>query len=328
MTESDSPVIVVTGIDAVAWNPGWEDAFLQSGYFVIGIDKVDSPYLNSPAVERMSRTGNIIRLRGTTPSVLINAVAAVVLRRPVAAVINLRDAWILSAAILSEVLGKQGVGLRAAVIGRDKALQRALLPDLSPHTLFLEGRSDPAVSTWSDFPAVLKPAEGTGGSGVSVVDDQTSLKDALDVLSTGSPLLVESLVLGPEYSVESLVRANDIVFAGITCKKNDEIGGHFVEISHTVGPVEAIQSWELLLHANAAAVNALGIQYGMVHAEFRLPESGPSLMELNVRPRRVDRRPLFFGDGCVVRENYRRDIARPCCRNAKSSKDRATGLFA
>ena len=96
------------------------------------------------------------------------------------------------------------------------------------------------------FPAVVKPASRTSSWGVVAVRDLAELGRALADFHDHEIVLVEELVAGQEYSVESLVQHGSIVFASATTKETQANGRTFVELSHSV-PEPRPELCELLL---------------------------------------------------------------------------------
>jgi phosphoribosylamine-glycine ligase len=86
-----------------------------------------------------------------------------------------------------------------------------------------------------DFPAVVKPVGRHSSSGVAMVDDLDSLRQQLTTYPEHETLLVETKVIGQEYSVESLVQHGEVIFSSATRKDtNDTHTSNFVELAHTV----------------------------------------------------------------------------------------------
>ncbi|AVT38307.1 acetyl-CoA carboxylase biotin carboxylase subunit family protein [Plantactinospora sp. BB1] len=216
---------------------------------------------------------------------VVAAVQPVLRTRPIAAVLSTGEPFLEPAAVLAELLDLPGPGWAAARICRNKLLQRTRLPWISP-------RWRPAAPLDVDgfggvgFPAVVKPAGRFQSSGVRAVRDPAELADALAALPAGETVLVEERVDGREYSVEALVREGRIIWSGVTGKETNENhrGSFFTELSHTspacglTGPEH-----EALLTANAEVLRGVDVRTAMTHAEFRLTDDGPVLMEVAAR---------------------------------------------
>ncbi|PSU45788.1 hypothetical protein C9J12_21350 [Photobacterium frigidiphilum] len=86
------------------------------------------------------------------------------------------------------------------------------------------------ASEYVSFPIVLKPVSGSGSKGVIMAYDKSYLK-----LSSSSPHILEELILGDEFSVESVVTDKQRVHLAVTKKQLfDRDGGCVVERGHFI----------------------------------------------------------------------------------------------
>lgn len=204
-------------------------------------------------------------------------------------VYTIREAFVEAVGRVGDWLGLPHVGLRASEVCRNKFLQRLYLSDLSPKFSIIlpEMRSD-VGEKWNHFPAVVKPLNRQASRGVQRVDDKEVLRRVLhsDTYNPGESLLLEELVAGPEFSVETLVQRGRIIFAGITQKRtNSDFSEFFVEMAHTLPAIDlSIGEREGLLRTNAVMIERLGIENGITHAEYKIsPTNRSILMEVAAR---------------------------------------------
>ena len=135
---------------------------------------------------------------------------------------------------------------------------------------------------------VVKPVWGSGSIGVLRCDDPASAEAHARLLllqkmnERGVPVpqevLVEELVHGPEFSVETIGRT----VVGVTQK---HLGAEplFVEIGHDFpAPLQAKQA-TALARTTLAALDALGLGWGPAHTELRVGPDGPVVIEVNPR---------------------------------------------
>ncbi|TPQ20902.1 ATP-grasp domain-containing protein [Streptomyces sporangiiformans] len=187
--------------------------------------------------------------------------------------------------LLADGLGVRSPGLRASRASRAKFLQRWYLPELSPASLTIPaGERDTADLDAVAFPAVVKPASRASSSGVGTVTDLTALRRQLATYPDHEVVLVEQKVIGPEFSVESLVQDGRVIFASVTGKDTtDSHTGTFVELAHSV-PSARDDLGDTLLDANRRLLDGLAFQDGITHSEWRVGEDGrPFLMEVAAR---------------------------------------------
>ncbi len=142
------------------------------------------------------------------------------------------------------------------------------------------------------FPCVIKPAEGAGSAGVTVVHDPAGLAAAWRAAHTprgmyGMPLdprvIVQDYVEGTEYSVESLTQNGSTTHLCAT-RKAVTIGAHRVEVGHSL-PAILPPHIERAVHQEVErAITAVGIRNSASHTEVMLtPDGGCTVIEIGAR---------------------------------------------
>lgn len=202
-------------------------------------------------------------------------------------VLGFAEPHVLAAAIAQHRLRLPGPGLDAAVVSRNKALQRAEfrrtgLPH--PDHILVPRLADATNWALPRVPVVVKPLSHQGSRGVERIDTEAAWIEAVVRRAGEEALLVERYTSGAEYSVEALVRTGDILFTNLTRKETTE-APNFVETAHEAGyAATAPDLAETAQKLCADVVNALRVQTGIVHLEFRTPdERNPVIMEVAVR---------------------------------------------
>ncbi|KAA0110641.1 acetyl-CoA carboxylase biotin carboxylase subunit family protein [Mycolicibacterium sp. P1-5] len=185
--------------------------------------------------------------------------------------------------LVADYFGLPFPGLRAARACRNKYLQRWYLPDLSPVSVLIPPGSRESVGS-VPFPAVVKPATRHSSEGVQMVHDRAELAAQLNEYPTQETILVEQMIRGQEYSVESLTQDGKTLFSSVTRKETTDVDSqYFVEMAHTV-PAPRDDKWDAVQRATFAMLDRLGIENGITHAEWRLDERGDArLMEVAAR---------------------------------------------
>ncbi|WP_261411304.1 acetyl-CoA carboxylase biotin carboxylase subunit family protein [Streptomyces sp. CBG33] len=185
--------------------------------------------------------------------------------------------------VLCEVLGLPGAGTWAARVCRNKVMQRVILRDHGPVSRAFAPHERENASS-EVYPCVVKPAGRMFSSGVLRVDDDAELRASLAAYEPDETILVEELVVGPEFSVEALVHQGEVVWSGVTAKlTNEDSSRYFTEIGHTSPAKLPLPHTDALVSANAAILKALRFDSGITHAEFRLRDGQPVLMEVAAR---------------------------------------------
>ncbi|MCB5178353.1 ATP-grasp domain-containing protein [Streptomyces antimicrobicus] len=201
-------------------------------------------------------------------------------------VLAFAEAHVLAGALAQDRLGLPGPSLHAAVVSRNKALQRTGFGAYGvPQPDFLLAPRLAAARQWmlERLPVVVKPLTLGGSEGVELVTDPAGVEDVIARRGDEGKILVEEAVQGPEYSWEALVHEGEVLFRNVT-EKETTAPPYFVELSHRCGhrftdPAVAAQVDAL----TTGVLRGLGMRTGLVHLEFRLGVDGPRLMEVAVR---------------------------------------------
>lgn len=244
-------------------------------------------YLRSPVFQAMLRPGDRtyqVREGAGTEEWLVAAGAALA-QAPPDGVLAFGEPHVLPAAIIAVELGLPGPGLRAALISRNKFLQREawrraglrqpdyyLAPDGTSAAGWAAGR----------YPVVTKPLDESGSQGVRIVSDGDELRAWAEADSGGRPFLCEELASGPEYSCEILLHGGEPVFTNVTAKVTTP-PPYFVEIGHRVPARCRPETAQAITGLATAAAAVIGMQAGIAHVEMRVTAQGPQLMEAAVR---------------------------------------------
>jgi hypothetical protein len=185
--------------------------------------------------------------------------------------------------LVADYFGLPFPGLRAARACRNKYLQRWYLPELSPTSVLIPPGARESVGS-VPFPAVVKPATRHSSEGVQLVHDRAELAARLSEYPMQETILVEQMIGGQEYSVESLTQDGKTLFSSVTRKETTDVDSqYFVEMAHTV-PAPRDDTWDTLQRSAFAMLDRLSVENGITHAEWRLDERGEArLMEVAAR---------------------------------------------
>lgn len=192
---------------------------------------------------------------------------------------------------LADQLGLPGLAPRAVAACTDKLAMRQSFAgtDLRMpawiHAVTEDDAVDAAGRLGGDV--VIKPRRASGSRGVTGVRSEATeavRHAARRALAIGGPpgVLVEAHVAGDEVSVEAVAVGGRVDIVAHTDKVTTE-APHFVEIGHAQPSAQPAHRIEQLDQAVCRAVGALGIDRAMVHAEFRIDDVGPVLVEIAAR---------------------------------------------
>lgn len=233
------------------------------------------------------------------------------------------DQGVEAAALAGERLGLPHNPPHAVAATRDKALLRQRLAGsaIRQPAFRVVGSETDVGRLVGDLgpPCVLKPVSLSGSRGVIRIDDPDRagavaerIRGILDDAGEdpNGPLLLESFVAGPEIAVEALLRDGRLEVLATFDKPDPLDGPYFEETIYTTPsrlPDRVLRRAE---GSVATAARELGLRHGPIHAELRITDSGPVLLELASRSiGGLCSRALRFGAGVSLEEVILRHAA-------------------
>ena len=167
------------------------------------------------------------------------------------------------------------------------------------------------------FPCVLKPVSLAASRGVIRADNPEQFAAAFHRIAAllASPeiqvkkeaeteqILVEEFVPGSEFAVEGLMWQGRLRVLAIFDKPDPLEGPYFEETIYVTPSRLPVSEQAALTGCLERAVRALGLFHGPVHAEFRLNDRGPWVLDVAARPiGGLCSRALRFGSGMSLEE--------------------------
>ena len=162
------------------------------------------------------------------------------------------------------------------------------------------------------FPCVVKAVSLSASQGVLRADDPAAAVEAArrvrQVLDDAErpadePLLIEEYLPGPELSIDGVLTAGDLTVTAVFDKPGMP-GGPTFEETLLVSPSRlAERTLAAAVRTAADAARSLGLSTGPVHAELRICDRGPAMLEL--APRSIGglcSRALRFAGGASLEE--------------------------
>lgn len=225
-----------------------------------------------------------------------DAVVALAVITPVDAVIPVDDRGVVVAALAAEQLGLPHNPPWAAAATRNKvSMRRALEKAEVPQPTFrvLGPNDDPAALAQEvGFPLVVKPLSLSGSRGVIRVDDPGDVAgvaervrqiNAVACRDPSEPLLLEAFVSGPELAVEGMLTKGRLEVLAIFDKPQPLEGPYFEETIYVTPSRIHPEIIEEVVRITAAAVAGLGLTEGPIHAELRITDGRPRVIEVAAR---------------------------------------------
>jgi biotin carboxylase len=240
---------------------------------------------------------------------------------PFNGVVAVGDRPTFLAALIAESLGIPHHSPAAATACRDKYLARRCFQAaglLVPQFFRVPLTADPREFVrLAPFPCVAKPLGLSGSRGVIRANNAAEFLPAFERIrsllrSTEVAALreeqnhyiqVESFVEGREFALEGIVTSGELRVLAIFDKPDPLDGPFFEETLYITPSRESASAQQRIIDATRAAVRALGLTYGPIHAEVRM--SGPSVWVLEVAARPIGglcARVLRFDGGMPLEE--------------------------
>jgi len=215
-------------------------------------------------------------------------------RQAVQAILGIDDSGSLLAAHASEQLGLPYNSPVAAEAARDKFKMRTLMAaggvPCPVFRRFTTDQTPQSVAVQVDYPCVVKPLNLNGSRGVIRADNPTEFVAAVQRLTQmlqqdqpdGQPkfYLVEDFIPGFEVALEGMLDNGRLLVLALF-DKPDPLDGPFFEETLYVTPSRLPSATQQAIADTVAqAAHTLGLQMGPVHAELRVNERGPWMLEV------------------------------------------------
>ena len=232
---------------------------------------------------------------------------------PVTAIVGLDDSGAVMAALASAALRLPHNSPDATHASRNKHLMRRLFARghvPSPGFRLWHFDDDPVIAAEATrYPCVLKPTALSGSQGVMRAVDPGEFAMAWDRLrpilaqERCDEILVEDYIAGVEVALEGLLDDGRLHVLALF-DKPDPLDGPFFEETLYVSPSRLPGSTQqAIAGATLAAAAALGLRTGPIHAELRVNEQGPWVVEVAARSiGGLCSQTLRFGDDVSLEE--------------------------
>lgn len=197
-------------------------------------------------------------------------------------VVSFVDFGAMPAALVGTVFALPGPSVEAVLRTRNKHLMRTTLRrhGLAQPEFGLLGHDEPAPQL---YPLVVKPLDGTGSSGLRLVGSAAEL----GVVPPGRPMMWESYVPGPQYTVEGIAGdEHDSAGHRAIAVTGKVVSGppHFVVLDHETPADLDASTRDLITGYAARCLAALGVRNAATHTEVVLRDGEPMLIETHTRP--------------------------------------------
>lgn len=190
---------------------------------------------------------------------------------------------------VSSDLGLNAISCEAALLATNKAFMRNALFDnnvsIPKYKICKEFSDFENAIKELGFPVIVKPSDNSGSRGISFIDCENSYGRAYEYAKENSldgVVLVEEFINGDEVSVEAFVENGKVRIIQITDKITTG-APHFVEMGHNQPSAHPKHIISLIEKTTTAAIKALEIEGGPVHAELKVAKDDVKVIELGAR---------------------------------------------
>lgn len=194
---------------------------------------------------------------------------------------------------INENMSLSGIDRNTAIRATNKHLMREAFENhgvSSPKSILLSS----AEQGWDIFrnllnsDAILKPSRNSGSRGIERVDKNITEEQFSEYYnrslsaSRDHSVLIEQFVDGPEFSVEIIIWNNKANVLTVTDKKTTGVP-YFVELGHNQPSIYSNEIVTSLKEEALKGVTALGLNNCAAHAELKIQNGVPYIMEIGAR---------------------------------------------
>lgn len=137
-----------------------------------------------------------------------------------------------------------------------------------------------------NFPLIVKPIDSTSSKGVMKINNINELAVGIEYAMSASiskKVILEDFIEGQEYSGDSIAYEGNYKLLTVT-EKHTTGAPHFVETGHIQPALLSVEMYRKVEKTLYKAFEALKIEYGAIHPEFRITPNGRVLfMEIASR---------------------------------------------
>ena len=296
----------------------------RAGAFLEAAQRLGVPAVvgsDHPQVLEAANPAGHLTIDFGAPEEAAQAIVAFARGVPIRAVIAADDDGVVLASRAAAALGLPHNPVGAVAAARNKLQMREVLAKAglpSPRFAAFSIEENPErVARRVTFPCVLKPLFLSASRGVIRANDPADFVAAFRRIEAilrrpevaaqgGAParrILVERYLPGIEVALEGLLTKGELRVLALFDKPDPLEGPFFEETIYVTPSRMPATAQESIVACAAAAVAALGLTHGPVHAELRWNEEGPWILE--IAPRSIGglcSRVLRFGAGISLEE--------------------------
>ena len=225
-------------------------------------------------------------VRSLTSTIDREAVLELAVREKVDGILTTSEYPVNVVAYVSEKLGLPSMRSDVAAICTNKNRQREIFAATGLNVPFfkLVGPQD-GLEQFTAFPYVVKPVDSSASRGVTMVHNGAELENAVSLARDASRsgfVLVESVIGGQEFSVETLTQNGETHIITITEKMTRGTNA-FVEDTHIQPARISEADWKIISDEVLKGIRAIGLDNCPSHTEVKLWNGKAWIIEMACR---------------------------------------------
>lgn len=193
---------------------------------------------------------------------------------------------------INDELGLHGISRETAIRATNKHLMREAFESYgapSPKSYCTDSVEDGYRLFRSiGGKAILKPSRNSGSRGIAEIEQGLTYEEFVSLFerskaeSRDASVMIEQFVEGPEFSVEIIVWNESVNVLQVTDKKTTE-APYFVELGHNQPSLFPVEIVDAVKDAAVKGVKALQLNDCAAHAEVKVQDGKPYIMEIGAR---------------------------------------------
>jgi biotin carboxylase len=195
-------------------------------------------------------------------------------------------------AIINEEMNLSGINLKAAVKSTNKVEMRRAFESANISSPFSEevikDKDVIQIAKKIDGDFIIKPSRNSGSRGITHLEFNVTASDIITAYrhavanSHDNSAVIEQYIDGPEFSVEIIIYNNELKVLTVTDKLTSG-SPYFVELGHSQPSQFSEKELSDIKYLAIAGCKALGLNWCVAHAEIKLQDGKPYIMEIGAR---------------------------------------------
>lgn len=199
------------------------------------------------------------------------------------------DISVPTVAYVAEKMGLRGIGINIADRFTNKYIMREVTAKAgfaSPQYMLCHTIEEAVGFVKKVNPSIIKPLDSQSSRGVHIVysseDVESNWEDCIKYSSTDKAVIIEEYIEGVEFTVDGLKTQDEYIVTAISEKEHYDYNPN-VASRLFFAPNNDKYDYDKLRHVNKKMVEAMGLPFGVTHAEYKYKDGEFYLIEIAAR---------------------------------------------